>query len=408
MADIDFTLLSPAELEAVLDMPAMPPPADQFSNFVDPPNQNGLAIGVSAICIAAVVLCLGIRAYARLVLLKTVQAQEVLIFTAYGCFIGWAYCTLSLVRNPGYYVHTWNVTLRQTVPMGYIVHLAGVFYTVCLPLLKVSILLEWLGMFVPRGNRNWFFWVSWVMIVLQVLFAIAITIALNLACIPTKKKWEFWVPGKCINTHDIETASAAFQLASDCAVLLLPQKIIWDLRMNWKKRLGVSVVFSLGVLACVSAAFRLAVTVQYAEALDTIYHIGPVCFWAYAEMTCGFIVVCVPCVPKILMESGVWRKVKKGLGMSATTGASGASSKGHSGSHSVSISKNKRSVHDSYLEIDDNTEMKNLGSESAENLRGSYPVKMEEGIVRTTRVTVHNSEMSASDEAVNYQQRQWR
>lgn len=109
-------------------------------------------------------------------------------------------------------------------------------------------MIEWLGIFVPRHQRNWFFWTCWVLIAIQVAFAIGAIVALNLACIPTKKKWEFWVPGKCINAHDIETVSASFQLASDCIVLVLPQKMIWGLQLGWKKKLGVSVIFSLGVL----------------------------------------------------------------------------------------------------------------------------------------------------------------
>ena len=83
-----------------------------------------------------------------------------------------------------------------------------------------------------------------------------------------------------------------------------------------------------------SAAFRLAVTVQYSAATDSVYHVGPVCFWAFAEMTCGFVVVCIPCVPKILMESGIWRKIKSGLGMSVTAGTSGATHKFQTGSTS--------------------------------------------------------------------------
>ena len=86
------------------------------------------------------------------------------------------------------------------------------------------------------------------MIGVQVAFGVAVIIALNLACIPTRKKWQFWVPGKCINAHNIETVSATFQLASDCLVLVLPQKVIWDLQMSMKKKLGVSIIFSLGVL----------------------------------------------------------------------------------------------------------------------------------------------------------------
>lgn len=107
---------------------------------------------------------------------------------------------------------------------------------------------EWLGMFVTRGQRTWFFWAAWAMIVIQIAFGIAVVVALNLSCIPIKKKWEFWLPGKCIDAHNIETVSATFQLVSDCFVLVLPQKVIWDLQMNWKKKLGVSVIFSLGVL----------------------------------------------------------------------------------------------------------------------------------------------------------------
>ncbi|RYP77654.1 hypothetical protein DL771_001022 [Monosporascus sp. 5C6A] len=227
-------------------------------------------------------------------------------------------------------------------------------------LLKSSILVEWLGIFVP-GNMYWFFWASWIIIGIQVAFAVAAVIALNLACIPTKKKWEFWLPGKCINAHDIKTVSASFSYHLCLA----------DLDRS----------------ACVSAAFRLAVTVQYAEAEDAIYSIGPVCFWASADMTCVFIVVCAIGVPKTLFESGVWRKVKKGRGLSVTGGTS-VTPKNRAGSRATR-SKNMRSVKNSYLEIDD-TELKTLHSESTEHLR-EPPAKLDEGIVRTTKVTVTHS-----------------
>ncbi|KAF6834746.1 60s ribosomal protein l36 [Colletotrichum musicola] len=149
--------------------------------------------------------------------------------------------------------------------------------------------------------------------------------------------------------------------------------------------------------ACVSAAFRLAVTIQYASAEDAIYHIGPVCFWAYAEMTCGFIVVCLPCVPKIVMESGLWRRLRKGLGLKVTgvtggatggSGASGATPKNRTLSGTWK-SKNTCSANDSYLEIDD-TELKTFGYESTEHLREStVPAgQLDKGIVRTTEVLV--------------------
>lgn len=63
MSAVDFTQLTPAQLDAVLGMPAMAPPAGEVSNFISPPNQNGLAVGVMIVCTAFVALCLSIRAY---------------------------------------------------------------------------------------------------------------------------------------------------------------------------------------------------------------------------------------------------------------------------------------------------------------------------------------------------------
>ncbi|KAF6807277.1 integral membrane protein, partial [Colletotrichum musicola] len=94
------------------------PPGNETSNFIDPPNQNAMVTAIMSVCVAVVVLCLSVRAYARILVLKRVQAQEYLILAAFACFLGWTYCTMKLTESPGYYVHTWNVKLRQTVDMG--------------------------------------------------------------------------------------------------------------------------------------------------------------------------------------------------------------------------------------------------------------------------------------------------
>ncbi|BAE63730.1 unnamed protein product [Aspergillus oryzae RIB40] len=38
-----------------------------------------------------------------------------------------------------------------------------------------------------------------------------------------------------------------------------------------------------------------------------------------AEMTCGFFIFCLPCIPKIITETGAIRKIKRVLGMKTTT-----------------------------------------------------------------------------------------
>lgn len=62
--------------ELLLDGPALAPPTGVDSNFDNPDNNNGLAYGVIAACVAVATLCLMIRGYARLVLFKKLKPED--------------------------------------------------------------------------------------------------------------------------------------------------------------------------------------------------------------------------------------------------------------------------------------------------------------------------------------------
>lgn len=120
-----------------------------------------------------------------------------------------------------------------------------------LPLLKVGIMIEWCRMFLPHGlkTKNAFFWGCAVISFVQIGAAVATIIALNLQCIPHQAIWDFTIPGaKCFKLYYLQVSSATIQLASDVGMFLLPQRVIWTLKMSWRKRMGVSVIFGLGVL----------------------------------------------------------------------------------------------------------------------------------------------------------------
>ncbi|KAH8423611.1 uncharacterized protein LDX57_001371 [Aspergillus melleus] len=376
-----------------LDGPALAPPKGIKPNFDNPPNQNGMAQAILAVCAAVATVCLFLRAYARVYLLRKVQVEEILAICAFGCFWGAIWATFAMVKTPGYFVHQWNIRLRDTDDVNYYVLVFGVCYSIVLPTLKIAILVEWCRMFAPRGRQSegYFWWGCAIVIFVQITSGIAIVIALNTQCIPHKAIYNLAIQGKCFDLYKLEVSSATIQLASDIAIMLLPQRVIWTLKMTWRKRMGVSVIFGLGLLACVSAAFRLAVTIQHSEALDSIYHLAPLVFWATAEMSCGFFIVCLPCIPKILKETGVSRNIKRAFGMKT----SGTNSKGieHYGVSGRSTDHAKgASVSNTYHKIDeDGVPLGALkGSESTEHLNA--------GITRTTRITVTQDPRTVSDD----------
>lgn len=355
----------------------------------------------------------------------------VLIFCAYGVYVGQAYACYALIETPGYFVHQWNLKLGDLVSTSFNVLLIGSFYQTVLPLLKTAILLEWLRILAPQGNRftSPFWWGCVSVIVIQVIWGIVCVILLNVQCTPHEAIWKIWMPrDQCFNLIPVQLGSGAIQLGCDVIMLLLPQKTIWQLQLSWKKRLGVSVIFGLGILyvfytspsirsvtnlklasACVAAAFRLGVTVTYGYDADQMYTLGPVVFWVLAETTCGFFIVCIPCLPKILKDKGIIRGVKQRLGMRVTTaGASGGPSKyGYGSKFNTEVSVMSRTgTTDAYQKLDEEgggIPMGNLNGGSEEQLRRQADFSQEMskgGIVRTTQVAVRiHSDAASQDDS---------
>lgn len=135
-----------------------------------------------------------------------------------------------------------------------------------------------------------------------------------------------------------------------------------------------------------------------------------------AETTCGFFIVCVPCLPKILKDKGVIRRVKQGLGMRVTTASGAAASGGPSrygyGSKfntDVSVMSRSGAASDAYHKLDEEAgggagiPMGNMNTGSTEQLRrpdddhhGQAHDVSKGGIVRTTQVAVRIHSDAAS------------
>lgn len=56
---------------------------------------------------------------------------------------------------------------------------------------------------------------------------------------------------------------------------------------------------------CVAGAFRLGVTIEYQQNKDATYYVSSVILWMTAEMTCAYLVFCIPSAPKAFGNFGV-------------------------------------------------------------------------------------------------------
>ncbi|KAG9523715.1 hypothetical protein KCV07_g2301, partial [Aureobasidium melanogenum] len=294
--------LSASELRTLLANPALPAPNGVTADFENPPNKNGLAWFVTTFCMLFATALVLARGYAKLRILKAAHIEELLMLCAYGAYLGTVYAGYGMIYTPGYYVHQWNLRNADLVQPLYLILVYGCAYSAALALVKTAILIDWCRIM--------------VIISVQLSWGIACIILLNMQCVPHAAIWKFYLPSKCYNLSTVMLVSASVQVFSDWSMILLPQKIIWGLQMNWRQRLGVSIIFGVGLLASISATVRLSTTITFSHEDDKMYFIAPLLFWACAEMTCGFFVLGVPCIPCLVKTSGLRGKCGSFFGVS--------------------------------------------------------------------------------------------
>ena len=125
----------------------------------------------------------------------------------------------------------------------------GCAYSATLPLIKTAILVDWCRLFVSIDRyKSFFWWGCTCIIIFQCVWGILCVILLNMQCRPHEAIWKFWLPSKCYSLPKVMLTSATVQVISDLAMFLLPQRLIWSLQMSLQRKLGVSVMFSVGIL----------------------------------------------------------------------------------------------------------------------------------------------------------------
>lgn len=122
-----------------------------------------------------------------------------------------------------------------------------ILYCPLIFLTKLSILLQYLRIFVPNHAGKLYYTVL-LIIWLNLLFYTATTLVEIFTCMPRKKIWEPSTPGRCVNTGFLVITTGAINVISDFSILMLPLSSIWGLQMPKKRKIALSAVFATGLL----------------------------------------------------------------------------------------------------------------------------------------------------------------
>ena len=72
-------------------------------------------------------------------------------------------------------------------------------------------------------------------------------ITLLFGCTPIDKYWNKAIPGHCIVEPNAGVAYGSMNFISDIIIFVLPLPMVWQLQLSPKGKIGVTLVFMVGI-----------------------------------------------------------------------------------------------------------------------------------------------------------------
>ncbi|KAI1371992.1 hypothetical protein F4677DRAFT_433680 [Hypoxylon crocopeplum] len=272
--------------------PALPPPPGETSNFENPPSlaqANNIAMGVA---IPLTTIFFFLRVYVRIWIKRAWTLEDWLALTAYigtisFCGVGAA----TMAHNGG--KHEWDITAAQAQEASYWFNVASIHYGITVCIAKLAVLFLYRRVFSPI-HRSLFDICIVFLIVLLCLFYTATTIVKIWECVPRSKIFDNKIPGSCINTPWLLNVSGLFNTVTDFIILFLPVKAVWNMRLQFRQKATVVLVFTFGLCGPVFSLVGFIVRLQGSDNPDKTWVQPDIIMWGLAECTTGVLCVSFP------------------------------------------------------------------------------------------------------------------
>ncbi|RMJ21968.1 integral membrane protein [Aspergillus sp. HF37] len=213
--------------------------------------------------------------------------------------IAWALAVVIYSLNAsmihyGFGKDMWNIVPMDNITKAFVRFYAYVLvYKVQISLAKISVCLFLLRIFQFRT----FYYITYLMVGLNAAIAIAWVFADAFQCDPVHLAWTGWEklePGTCIDFNTSTVINAFVNIAVDFTMVLMPIYEVSKLNMSKSKKLGVALVFAVGLVVMVVAILRVVVLYKNSHWESSTAMLGPVVHWSTIECQVTIVCACLP------------------------------------------------------------------------------------------------------------------
>lgn len=191
-------------------------------------------------------------------------------------------------------------------------------YQVGISFFKIALLISYLRL-LQGTDRKTYRMVVWVTIALVFLAHLGCALSLVFACKPVQRSWMPEVEGTCLQPGPSFTGYAVVTIVSDVVVAILPIPLLLKLNVRMEKKIGLIVIFLLGLFTTLCSIFRYLQIdrIQNGDGNSTM-----LVLWGTIEFNVGNMVSSLPFLAPVCMKKARNYRTKYSGGSNSGQGRS--------------------------------------------------------------------------------------
>ncbi|KAI1624485.1 50S ribosomal protein L36e [Exophiala viscosa] len=203
------------------------------------------------------------------------------------------------MSSAGFGKDIWTISFDNITRIVQFTWLTEIFYMMTIGFTKMALLLLYWRVFPTQPFRK--FVLASVVVCAAYIPTFALGIALH--CLPISYTWTSWIgetTGHCTNLNAFAWAHAIINIVFDLWIIVLPIPQLLQLALGRKKKIQITLMFSVGLFITIVSVVRLTSLVQFANSTNATYDNVPTAYWSVLEAFVSIICTCLPAIRALL------------------------------------------------------------------------------------------------------------
>ncbi|KAH8650979.1 hypothetical protein BGZ60DRAFT_334095, partial [Tricladium varicosporioides] len=248
----------------------------------------------SVVFTALAALVVMLKLFTRVSILRVAGMDDWLILIAMVCFLA-----LISEVHLGLGKHFETLPTEESTRNLQILWVSIIVYNLTLGLLKISILTQYLRIFIGEAIRI----TCYAILALVCIHTLLSIVLATLACYPIAYFWDKSIATShsCFNRKALWFCNASINILSYLMILVTPMPVLKSLQLPRMQKISVIGIFALGGFTVLISVLRLRSIYVISVSTDATWDNVGAATWSTVEVNVGIICACLPTLKPLIL-----------------------------------------------------------------------------------------------------------